>query len=87
MYIHRPFDFALIRDCKSCDHIAQEDWDHLKKHSAMFENPIPQFDVLTYLIHVNCSAHDTVFVKDHCDTLMFETSQHTSESAADWLYP
>jgi hypothetical protein len=70
-YIHRPFEFALICGRKSPDRIAQEDWDHLLKHSVMFGNPVPSFDVSTYSIHVDHSAHDSVVVKAYCNALIF----------------
>ncbi len=87
MYIHGPFKLASIWGRKSHDCIAQEDLDHLKKDSAMFGNPVLPFDVPTYSIHVDCSAHNTVLVKAHCNTLIFEASLQASKSATDWIYP
>ncbi len=86
-YIHRSFESASIWGRKSRDCIAQEDCDHLKKHSAMFGNPVPPSDVPTYSIHIDHSAHDTVVVKTHCNALIFEASLQASESATDRLYP
>jgi hypothetical protein len=86
MYIPGTFEFALICRHKSCDHITQEDWDHLKKHSAMFGNPVPPFNIPTYLIHVDCSAHNTFIVKAHCYALIFRASLQASKSATDRLH-
>jgi hypothetical protein len=60
---------------------------HLKKHSGMFGNPVLPFNVPTYSMHVDCSAHDTAIVKAHCNALMFEASLQASESVTDQLYP
>jgi hypothetical protein len=87
MHIHESFKSASIWGHKSHDCIAQEDCDHLKKHFAMFGNPIPPSDVPTYSIHIDHSAHDTVVVKAHCNALIFEASLQASESATDRLYP
>ncbi len=73
-YIHGPFEFASICGCKTRDLIAQSDWDGLLKHSSMFNNPVPQFDVPTYSIHCN-RAHFTFHNKITCTTLMLEHSR------------
>jgi hypothetical protein len=57
------------------------------KHSSMFQNPLPTFNVPTYLIHVDRGAQ----VKYHnkaliTNILCFEASQ-TSESMHDKHYP
>jgi hypothetical protein len=84
-FIHGPFEFALIRGRKSCDCLAQEDWDQLKWHSTMFGNQIPTFDVPSYSIHVDRGAHEVVLLKASCDDLM-SACLGTPESPLDKLY-
>ena len=84
-YIHGPFEFASVQGRKSRDRIAQEDWDQLKKHSSMFRNPIPTFDVPSYSVHVDRSAHEVFLLKASCDDLM-SVSLGTTESPSDKLY-
>jgi hypothetical protein len=84
-YIHGPFEFASVRGRKSRDRIAQEDWDQLKQHSPMFGNPIPTFDVPSYSVHVDRSAHEVFLLKASCDDLM-SASLGTTESPSDKLY-
>jgi len=84
-FIHGPFDFASIRGRKSCDRISQDDWDILGRHTSMFNNPLPKFDVPTYSIHVDRGAHVTYHDEALCDLLLFEASR-TSSSASDRRY-
>ncbi len=56
-FIYRPFKFASVNDRKTRDRVSQADWDILKLHLNMFHNPIPQFDVPSYSIHVDRCAH------------------------------
>jgi hypothetical protein len=84
-FIHRPFVFASIQGRKSRDRLAQEDWDQLKRHSTMFGNQIPTFDVPSYSIHVHRSTHEVVLLKASCDDLM-SASLGTPESPSDKLY-
>jgi hypothetical protein len=56
-YIHGPFKFASICGCKTWDHVAQPDWDVLHWNKLMFNNPVPCFDVPTYLVYCNRGAH------------------------------
>jgi hypothetical protein len=58
-YIHGPFDFAVVRGRKTRDRIDQRDWDVLSKHTSMFQNEIPRFDLPTYSIHVDRGVHVT----------------------------
>jgi hypothetical protein len=74
-YIHGPFKFASIRGRKTRDPVAQSDWGILHKHSSMFNNPVPRFDVPTYLIHCNHGAHVIFHDKSTCAILMLEHSQ------------
>ncbi len=65
MFIHGPFEFATVNGRKTQDHISQPDWDILKAYCDMFHNPLPQFDVPSYSIHVDRGAHVTF----HIDTI------------------
>jgi hypothetical protein len=84
-FIHGPFKFASICGRKSRDHISKEDWDILGRQTSMFNNPLPKFDIPTYSIHVDCSAHVTYHDKALCDLLLFEASR-TSNSASGRRY-
>ncbi len=66
------------------DRLAQEDWDQLKRHSTMFKNQIPTFNVPSYSIHVDCSTHEVVLLKASCNDLM-SASLGTPESPSDKL--
>jgi hypothetical protein len=81
-YIHGPFEFATIQGCKTCDRVSQDDWDVLRKYSSMFQNPLPRFDVPTYLIHVDRGGHVTYHDRAHCNILRIKASQ-TSEDASN----
>jgi hypothetical protein len=52
-YIYGPFDFAVVRGCKTRDRIGQDSWDVLASKTSMFTNQIPRFDLPTYSIHVD----------------------------------
>ena len=84
-FIHGPFEFAPIRGRKSCDRLAQEDWDQLKQHYTMFGSQIPTFNVPSYSIHVDRDAHKIILLKASCDDLM-SASLGTPESPLDNLY-
>jgi hypothetical protein len=85
-YIHGPFEFASIRGRKTRDRIAQSDWDVLARHSSMFCNPIPAFDVTTYSIHCDRGAHVSIHIAAICDTLLFEYSL-TSDNGNIYVCP
>ncbi len=74
-YIHGPFDFTSVRGRKTRDRVAQSDWDVLHWNSLMFNNPVPRFDVPTYLVHCNRGAHVTFHDNATCTILMAEHSQ------------
>jgi hypothetical protein len=74
-YIHGPFEFATVHGRKTRNRISQDEWDILRKHSSMFQNPLPTFDVPTYSIHVNQGAHVSYHDKALNDTLCFDASQ------------
>ncbi len=56
-FTHGPFEFASINGQITQDRISQADWDILKSHLNMFHNPVPQFNVPSYSIHVDRCAH------------------------------
>jgi hypothetical protein len=56
-FIHGPFKFPFVNGQKTQDRVSQANWDVLKSHLNMFHNPLPQFDVPLYSIHVDCGAH------------------------------
>ncbi len=74
-YIHRPFEFATICSRKTRDHISQGDWDALSKHQSMCSNPLPWFDVSTYLIHINRRAHVTFHDHALWDAFVFKNTR------------
>jgi len=59
MFIHGPFKFASVNGQKTWDCISLSEWDVLKADCNMFHNPLPCFDVPSYLIRVYCGAHVT----------------------------
>jgi hypothetical protein len=85
-FIHGPFDFASIQGRKTRDRISQDDWDILAKHTSMFGNPLPRFDVPTYSIHVNRGAHVQFHDKALSNVLLFEASR-ASHSPSNRRYP
>ena len=72
-----PFFDRKMRNC-----ISQDDLGVLPKHSSMFQNPLPTFNIPTYLTHVIWGAHVKYQDKALMDILCFEAS-HTSESTHD----
>ncbi len=52
-YLHGPFDFAVVRGCKTHECIGQDSWDLLASKTMMFTNRVPRFDLPTYSIHVD----------------------------------
>jgi hypothetical protein len=73
-YIHGPFDFATINGRKSRDRISHSDWQVLRQHLDMFQNPVPSLNVPTYSIHVDRGAHTQIHDKHHCLSLIYEAS-------------
>ncbi len=74
MYIHGPFDFAVVRGRKNCDRIEQDSWDVLTSKTLMFTNQIPWFDLPTYSIHMDHGVH-TIFL-DMIMALQSNTALH-----------
>jgi hypothetical protein len=58
--IHRPFDFAIVWGCKTCNRISQENWDALALRKFMFSNHLPRFNIPTYSIHIYRGVHTIV---------------------------
>jgi hypothetical protein len=86
MFIHGPFDFAVIHGQKRHNSITQSAWDKLKSHSDMFHNQIPRFDVPTYSIHVDCGAHISCFCAIRANELI-QSAKHAVQSPGQCLYP
>jgi hypothetical protein len=65
-YLHGPFNFAVVKGCKTRNRIAQEHWDALKLKQSLFSNPLPRFHILLYLVHasrgVHLVVHDPIFI-------------------------
>ena len=57
IFIHGPFDFATVNNRKTRDRISKQDWQVLASFSHLFQNPLPSFDVPTYLVHVDNGVH------------------------------
>ncbi len=85
-YIHGPFEFATIRGRKTHDRVSLDEWDVLCKHSLMFQNPLPRFNVPTYSIHVDHGVHVTYHDRAHCNILCIKALQ-MSEDASNQCYP
>ncbi len=56
-FIHGPFKFATAHGRKTQNPIFETDWDILKTHFDIFHNPLSQFDVQSYSIHIDHGAH------------------------------
>ncbi len=73
-YIHGPFKFASVCGRKTRDRVAQPDWDVLHWNKSMFNNPVPRFDVPTYLDHCNRGTHVAFHDDATCTILIAEHS-------------
>ena len=69
-YIYGPFNFATINRHKSRNRVCRAHWDTLKMPCNMFNNPIPQFDIPSYSVHVDHGAHTVYHCKDRAKDLM-----------------
>ncbi len=78
-YIYGPFNLASVCGRKAQDPIAQSDWDVLHRHSLMFNNSVPHFDVPTYSVHCDRGAHVTFHNDSTCAILILKHSR-TSET-------
>ncbi len=56
-FIHGPFVFATINGRNMQDHVSQANWDMLKTHLDMFNNPLLWFDVPSYSAHIDRGTH------------------------------
>jgi hypothetical protein len=81
-YIHGPFDFASVNACKTRDRISQSDWDILSKQTSMLHNPLLQFDLPSYSIHVNRGVHVAICNTTNCNLLLA-----AANLSGDQLYP
>jgi hypothetical protein len=85
-FIHGPFEFATVHGQKTRDSVSQDDWDILQCHTSMFQNSLPRFDVPTYSIHMDRSAHVSYHDEAHCDNLRIGASQK-SEDPGNRCFP
>ena len=68
IFIHGPFDFAMVNNRKTRDRISDQDCQVLASFSHRFQNPLPSFDVPTYSVHVDNGVHIRSFRKiSSCD--------------------
>ncbi len=80
--IHGPFEFATVNGCKSRDRVSQADWDVLAKFSTCFQNPLPQFDLPSYSIHIDCGIHSAF-----CDRANANALCAAANSCDNCTYP
>jgi len=87
VFIHGPFDFAMVNNPKTRDRISKKDWQVLASFSHLFQNPLPSFDVSTYLVHVDNGVHAVVYSKLHNAMLLPQHSllprDNTLDSGSD----
>ena len=69
-FIHGPFNFATVNNFITFNCISQQDWQVLPSFSHLFQNPIPSFDVPTYLVHVDKGVHFVFHNKIHAGMLL-----------------
>jgi hypothetical protein len=46
-----------VHNCKTRDWVRKKDWQVLASFSHQFQNPLPSFDVPTYLVHLDNGVH------------------------------
>jgi hypothetical protein len=80
--LHGLFEFATVHGRKTRDCISQSDWDILSCYHMAFNNPIPQFDLPSYSIHVDQGTHIAI-----CDTLNNDALCAALDTDNEWLYP
>ena len=85
-FIHGPFDFAKVNNRKTSDRISEKDWQVLARFSQLFQNPLPSFDVPTYLVHVDNGVH-AVFIGNYHNAMLIPPiplpRDDTSDSGSD----
>jgi hypothetical protein len=81
-FIQGPFDFATINKRNSRDRISQLEWDILKSHCDLYHNPLPRFDIPTYSVHVDASAHTSFYCAAFASALSLSVQRghHTPTS-------
>ncbi len=84
-FIHGPFKFASVNGQKIRDRVSQANWDVLKLHLNMFHNPIPQFDVPSYSIHIDRYAH-VQFQDATISRQLILTASHATDSPGMLTY-
>ena len=86
IFIHGPFDVATVNNRKTRDRISKLDWQVLASFSHRFQNPLPRFDVPTYLVHVDNGVHAVFYGKFH-DAMLIPPlplpRDNTSDSGSD----
>ena len=82
-FIHGPLDFAMVNNRKTRDRISQQDWQNLASFSHLFQNPIPRFDVPTYLVHVDNGVHFVFHDKLHAGMLLTQQYLLPSNDTSD----
>ena len=64
--LHGQFNFAVVKGCKTRNRVTQEHWDALKLKQSLFSNPLPRFDIPSYLVHasrgVHLVVHNAIFI-------------------------
>ncbi len=86
VFIHGPFDFATVNNCKTHDRISKEDWQVLASFSHLFQNPLLSFDVPTYSVHVDNGVHAVFYGKFHDAMLILPLPlprDNTSDSGSE----
>jgi hypothetical protein len=64
-YLHGQFEFATINGWKTCNLIAQHDWEILSHQTTRFQNLLPWFNLPSYSIHVDRGVHVTIYDPSH----------------------
>ena len=87
IFIHGPFYFATVNNHKTRDRISEQDWQVLASFSHRFQNPLPSFDVPTYLVHVDNGVHAVFYGNLHDAMLLPQRSflprDNTLDSGSD----
>ncbi len=64
------------------DRVSSANWDVLAKFSTCYQNPLPQFDLPSYSIHVDCGIHSAFWDRANADALCA-----AANSSNNHLYP
>jgi hypothetical protein len=75
-----------VNNRKTRNQISKQDWQVLASFSHLFKNPLPSFDVPTYLVHVDNGVH-AVFTGNYHDAMLLPPlplqRDDTSESGSN----